>query len=120
MAQTTTAIADALVRISDPSPQIELEPWLDCFTSDGGFEMRRGAGEPTVYDLKGHDELAPWFEAHAQRIPLGMSHQLLGQIRVDLDGDSAQATSLVLLIHNLGGVPTLKATVRFYDSLVRC
>jgi ketosteroid isomerase-like protein len=114
------AVTDTLIRISDTFPLIELEAWLDCFTEDGAFRMRRGADQPLVYDLAGRDELEPWFLAHAERVPLGKSTQVLGQIRVQVDGDTATTSSLALLIHSIDGSPTLLATVRFYDSLVRC
>jgi hypothetical protein len=114
------AVADTLLRISDTFPQIDLEGWLDCFVEDGSFSMRRGPDEPLVYDLTGHAELRPWFIAHAERVPLGKSNQVLGQLRVEVDGDQAEATSLALLIHDIDGSPTLLATVRFTDTVVRC
>jgi ketosteroid isomerase-like protein len=114
------AITDTLTKISDTFVLIDLEGWLDCFTEDGAFTMRRGPDEPLVNDMAGHAELEPWFVAHAERVPLGKSTQSLTQLRVTVDGDAAEATSLALLIHNLDGVPTLFSTVRFTDTLLRC
>jgi ketosteroid isomerase-like protein len=114
------AISDVLMRLSDAFVQIELESWLDCFTEDAVFTMRRTAGGPLANDMKGHAELVPWFVEHGERVPLGVSNQLLGQLRVSVDGNTAEATSLAAIYHRLDDVPTLFSTVRFADTLVRC
>jgi hypothetical protein len=113
------AIADTLTKISDSFVQIDLEGWLDCFAPDASFTMQRGPDQTLVADLTGQAELEPWFVAHAERVPLGKSQQLLGQLRVQVDGDGAEATSLVALIHDVDNTPTLLAMVRFADTLVR-
>jgi ketosteroid isomerase-like protein len=114
------AIVDVLYRWSDAFYQADWEAVLDCFTEEGAFSMTRKAGDAPNLELAGREQLTAWFEEHEARVPAGKASQVLAQPRVVVDGDTAEARSFFVVIHNIDGAPTLFSTGRFHDRLERC
>jgi ketosteroid isomerase-like protein len=114
------AIVDTLYRWSDSFYQADWEGVLDCFTENASFSMTRTAGAPPNLELSGRADLERWFAEHEERVPAGKASQVLAQPRVLVDGDSAEAKSFFVVIHNIDDTPTLFSTGRFHDRLDRC
>jgi ketosteroid isomerase-like protein len=113
------AIVDTLYQWSNCFYQGDWEGVLECFTDTATFSMTRSADAPPNLELAGRGDLERWFAEHEERVPAGKASQVLAQPRVVVSGDSAEANSFFVVIHNIDDAPTLFSTGRFHDRLDR-
>jgi len=89
--------------------------WVDCFTADGRFEVRRPGVEPSV--VAGRDELTGFATS---RPPAAVpSKHFTSQLTIDLDGDAAICRSYFAILRDVDGDPALGFYGRYDDELVR-
>ncbi len=96
--------------------------WVDCFTEDGAFDMRRrphfGAGEGQRHE--GHEALAAFIATHT-RAPETWHKHLMAQPRIAVEGGSAKVESFFLrLDEDAAGEPYVLVFGRYRDTVRRC
>lgn len=98
----------------------EEEAWLNCFTTDGVFDVRMRLGSRPDIRCEGREELAKFIAAHT-RPPEAYHKHLLADTIVRLTGpDSAECTSYFVRVDE-GGARTANVVAmgRYFDRLVR-
>ena len=95
------------------------EEYLDLWTDDAAFDARgRSPGDVTRV-VRGRAALAE-FAAGFSRPPLGWhQHQVLEPV-VDVDGDTATATSYFAVLREEEDAPLVWVFGRYRDTLARC
>jgi SnoaL-like domain len=93
--------------------------WVDCFTEDGVFEVRRRAGTAASFVVSGRDELQPFAEGHSRAPEVWRKHVLVEPL-IEIDGDAATCLSYMFGLSDQGGRPTLGVFGRYRDRLARC
>lgn len=90
--------------------------WVDCFTADGVFDVRRvdPAGERHV----GREALAAFVADHT-RAPAHLHKHVVVDPIVVVDGDEATAQSYFLRVDELRGAPVIRSFGRYHDRLAR-
>jgi hypothetical protein len=96
------------------------DAWAQCFTPDGVFDVRR-RGEP-MFSHVGTEALAAFASTHTSAPAVYHKH-FLSIPSVDIDGDSAHATTYFTMLHE-GLVepkngPVVLVFGRYIDDLVR-
>jgi hypothetical protein len=93
--------------------------WVDCFTSDGAFDMRSTVPGYPGRRVSGRAELQEFIAAHTG--PPAVHHKHLYLMpEIVLEGTAATATGYVVhLVEAEGARPELQAFGRYLDSLVR-
>jgi hypothetical protein len=95
------------------------EEWLDCFASDGIFDVRYRVGAKPSRRFEGHDDLAGFIAAHS-RAPHRWHKHLLFEPLVTIDGDRATARSYFARLDAADdGTPFVRAFGRYVDELAR-
>ena len=93
--------------------------WLDCFTADGVFDVRRGPGDEPGRRHEGRDQLARFVARHT-RPPDRWHKHLLIEPRVTVEGDRATVRSYFARLDATGeGTPVVHAFGRYLDELIR-
>jgi hypothetical protein len=105
-------IRDLLARYCQCLDEYDIEGVAACFTHDAVTDYGAGRGGP----VQGRDSIA-------ERIGRGQArflrtHHQLGQIRVDLQGESAKATSYQMTFHELESGKIDLVCLRYLDELV--
>lgn len=95
----------------------DVDEWLDCFTEDGAFDVRRA--QPAGATHKGRAELGRFVRAHTHAPQHWHKHLVLDPL-IDVDGDRASATSYFLRVDLIGDRPTLRTFGRYRDQLRLC
>jgi hypothetical protein len=117
------AILDTLYRYGHTIDYGDEAGWVDCFTKDAVYEVRRGPQTGRADELVrcvGRAELAAFVAAHS-RAPWAWHKHFLCEVRVTLDpgGATAQAQSyFVRLDHEDQVGPYIRAFGRYLDQLV--
>lgn len=95
------------------------DEYLDLWTEDGAFDARgRSPGDVTRV-VRGRAELAA-FAARFSRPPVGWhQHQVLEPV-IDVDGDTATATSSFAVLREEDEAPLVWVFGRYRDALSRC
>lgn len=110
-------IVDTIQRYSTAIDDGLDEEWLDCFTSDGVFEVKTRIG--VAFEVRGHDALRPFIAGHT-KAPHRWHKHLTAAYRIQINGDGATVQSTVLRIDSDDdGVPKVWVFGRYQDSLVR-
>lgn len=95
------------------------EEWLDCFASDGVFDVRYRVGAKPSRRFKSGDDLARFIAAHS-RAPHRWHKHLLFEPLITIDGDRATARSyFARLDADEDGTPFVRAFGRYLDELAR-
>jgi hypothetical protein len=90
--------------------------WVDCFTPDGRFEVRRPGSEPLV--TLGRDALTEFATSRPPRaVP---TKHFASQVMTEVEGDTATSTSYFAILSDIDGGPSLNFYGRYVDELVRC
>lgn len=93
--------------------------YLDLWTEDAAFDARGRAPGDVTRVVRGREALAE-FAAHFSRPPVGWhQHQVLEPL-VDVQGDTATATSYFTVLREEDGAPRVWVFGRYRDTLVRC
>lgn len=96
------------------------DDWLDCFTEDGAFDVRRRVGDTPSRRHQGRAELARFIAGHT-RSPDHWHKHLVMAPRISVHGDEATVSSyFTRLDANEDGEPVVHAFGRYRDRLVRC
>jgi len=95
------------------------EAWVDCFTEDGVFEVRRRAGTAASFVVSGRSELEPFARGHSRAPQVWRKHMLVEPL-IEIDGDTATCLSYMFGLNDHDGRPTLGVFGRYLDRLVRC
>ena len=87
--------------------------WVDCFTEDGAFDMRRrphfAAGEGQRYE--GREALAAFIATHT-RAPETWHKHLMAQPRIAVEGDEAKVESFFLRLDEDASGRAIRARIR--------
>jgi len=94
------------------------DQWIDCFTADGVFDVRRRLNPDARRRHEGRDALAVFVAQHT-RAPHAWHKHLLMEPDVTVDGDRARCRSYFLRVDYLDGAPVIVAMGRYLDELVR-
>jgi ketosteroid isomerase-like protein len=95
------------------------ERYLDLWTDDAAFDARgRSPGDVTRV-VRGREALAD-FAARFSRPPEGWHKHLVIEPLIEVEGDSASATSYFAVLREEGSQPILWVFGRYRDTLVRC
>jgi len=105
------------------------DEWLACFTVDGAIEVRstatRSAGDESgpppvthVGRFAGREQLLEFIHAQS-RPPAAWHKHVVSQTRIQLDGESATATSYLIRVDESAGKLRLYSMGRYIDTLVR-
>ena len=89
--------------------------WVECFTPDGRFEVRRPAGDDTV--RVGAEELTAF--ARGRQPSSVPSKHFTSQLMIEVDGDTATACTYFALLKDVESDPSLDFYGRYLDDLVR-
>jgi hypothetical protein len=108
-------IGELFARYAHMIDHDQTREWVDCFTPDGRFEVRRPGAEPRV--LVGHEALSDFATSRPPR-PVPTKH-FSSQLMINVDGDTASATSYFALLSDTEGDPALVFYGRYVDELVR-
>ena len=94
------------------------EGYVNCFTSDGVFEVRSRLAEPSSKRIEGSAELRAFIARHS-RAPDAWHKHMVWQPLIDVVGDEATCTSYGLALVEHEGTPVIKVFGRYRDELVR-
>jgi hypothetical protein len=94
------------------------EAWVDCFTDDGVFEVRRRAGTAASFAVSGRDELRRFAAGHSRAPEVWRKHMLVEPL-IEIDGDTATCISYMFGLQDREGTPTLGVFGRYRDRLSR-
>ncbi|MGA8635362.1 MAG: nuclear transport factor 2 family protein [Candidatus Dormiibacterota bacterium] len=122
-------IADTINRYSHAIDYGLADEWLDCFTADGAIEVRSTAtrspgdesGSPPLTHVgrhAGREELLKFIRVQS-RPPAAWHKHVVTQTRIQLDGESATATSYLIRVDEYAGRLQLYSMGRYIDTLVR-
>jgi hypothetical protein len=115
-------VRDALERYGHSIDYGLEEEWVDCFTPDGVWDVRPGPmgkrGSRRV-KCRGRAELAAFIARHT-RAPERWHKHVLMDIRVEIHGDVAEATSYFMRVDAHATGPYIRAFGRYRDRLERC
>ena len=116
------AIVQTLYRYSHTLDYGLEREWVDCFTEDGVFDVRRPVGPPG-YRLEGRQDLTRWV-AQDVRNRLSTYHKqdklVMVEPRITLNGDEARVVSYMIRLDHENGVPYILTFGRYLDHMVRC
>jgi 3-phenylpropionate/cinnamic acid dioxygenase small subunit len=118
------AILDTLYRYGHTIDYGDEAGWVDCFTTDAVYDVRRGpqtGRADEVVRCEGRAQIAAFVGAHS-RAPSAWHKHLLSEVRVELEPDRATATAqsyFVRLDHEDGVGPYVRSFGRYRDRLVR-
>jgi len=116
-------IMTLLARIAQLADAGDIEDYLDCFSPDGSWTLHDSHGlnlEPQV--RTGREELA---EGVRERREIGLqgpgtaTKHDVSSISIDVEGDTARASSYFRFYRSTNLVPELIAIGRYDDELVR-
>ena len=108
-------IRDLMARYAHCIDHHRADEWVDCFTPEGRFEVRRPGAEARV--ITGRDELSGFAGARPDEgVP---TKHFTSQIVIDMDGDTATGRCYFALLSDVGGDPTLFFYGRYLDEIVR-
>jgi hypothetical protein len=116
------AILDTLSRYGHTIDHGPDEEWLDCFTEDGVWDARPGAGIGGAAGgilCRGQDELRAFIATHTHA-PERWHKHLLVEPRIRLDGDAADVLSYWVRIDLSDAGIYMRGFGRYVDHLVRC
>ena len=111
-------VRDALYRYCEALDAGRRREWLDCFTTDGVWEVRRRDGS-TFMRFRGMEELAGYFDELMATVPSGTQKHLTLNARVEIAGETAVASSYFVTVVGRDGAPVLGAAGEYVDRLVR-
>jgi hypothetical protein len=92
--------------------------WVDCFTADGIFDLRRRGQDPL--EFAGTRALSDFVAAHTNSPEFWHKHLLI-EPRITIDGDRADVASYFVRIDRSStGTNYIKSFGRYLDRLRRC
>ena len=95
------------------------EDWVDCFTSDGVFDVRLRLDEGRSHRHSGRDALAAFVAQHT-RAPDRYHKHLLVEPVIDVSGDHASVRSYFTRLDAADdGTPYIRAFGRYVDRMVK-
>jgi ketosteroid isomerase-like protein len=93
---------------------------LDSFTDDATWEGKHLRSGKSFILHHGRAELEEFFHGHTRAPQLYHKH-FVGDIRAEVSGDEASATSYsIFVLSGPGGIPALGGFGRYFDELRRC
>jgi len=93
--------------------------FLDCFTEDAVWSARNMQAGSALMRHEGHAALRAFASSHTRPPELYHKH-LIAEPVLSVDGDTAEATSyLLLLVAGPGGLPAIASFGRYRDELRR-
>jgi hypothetical protein len=95
------------------------EVWVDCFTVDGVFEVRRRTGNLPSFVVTGRAELQRFAAGHSRAPEVWRKH-MLAEPLIEVDGDTATSLAYLFGLEDHDGQPTLGVFGRYRDRLQRC
>jgi 3-phenylpropionate/cinnamic acid dioxygenase small subunit len=115
------AVLDALHRYGQGVTFKDRTLWLSAFAADATLTMRYWPDLQLAVDLRGHGQLAAWFDEHERQWPVGSEAQLTinARVAVDATGRANSVCSFVVLMRSDEGAPSLRTIGRYDDSFVR-
>jgi len=93
--------------------------WVDLFTDDGLFVSRTALDPAPVTRFAGHAELRGFIENHT-RVPERLHKHMIVEPLIDVDGDTASATSYLFVLMEHEDQPVIRVLGRYVDRLRRC
>ena len=95
------------------------EDWVDCFTEDGVFEVRRRWAEADRQRHEGRAALTEFVSRHTRAPDRYHKHMLVEPV-VEISGDQASVRSYFTRLDAADdGTPFIRAFGRYVDELVR-
>ncbi|MGD9998783.1 MAG: nuclear transport factor 2 family protein [Acidimicrobiia bacterium] len=95
------------------------QDYLDCYTADGVFDVRRRAGPVQGHREAGQAQLATYIAGHGGAPERWHKHMLMEPV-ITIDGDSARARSYWMRIDAAeDGTPYIMGFGRYLDTLTR-
>lgn len=91
------------------------DAWLDCFTEDGVFEVRRAAPPGGIY--RGREELRGFISAHTHAPDRWHKHLVVDPV-IRSEGDAAEVDSYFVRLDRIDDLPTIRTFGRYRDSAV--
>jgi ketosteroid isomerase-like protein len=92
--------------------------WVDCFTNEGVFEVRDRRHHRYSYLVSGRAELEHFISTHSRRPHVWHKH-LLGELVIELDGNTANCRSYFFVLQEYEERPIVRVFGRYLDSLER-
>jgi hypothetical protein len=93
--------------------------WVDCFTDDGVFEVRRRTGNLPSFVVSGRAELQRFAAGHSRAPDVWRKHMLVEPL-IEVDGETATCLSYMFGLEDHAEEPTLGVFGRYRDRLRRC
>jgi hypothetical protein len=94
------------------------EAYVDCFTDDGVFEVRRRVADVTQRVVGRNARRV--FVAQHSRAPEGWHKHMVVQPLINVDGDLASCVSYALVLVDHEDRPLVRDFARYKDRLRRC
>lgn len=95
------------------------ERYLDLWTDDAAFDARGRVAGDVARVVRGREALAD-FAAHFSRPPEGWHKHLVIEPLIEVEGDTAGATSYFAVLRDEGSGPVVWVFGRYRDRVVRC
>jgi hypothetical protein len=112
-------ILRALVRYSYAVDYGPCSEYVDCFTSDGVFEVEAGENAPEARRIEGRSQLAEYFRSR-EAASVGVAHMhAVGQPRIKFHDDHADVESYYVTLRSESGEPALGSFGRYEDRMVK-
>jgi hypothetical protein len=92
--------------------------YIDCFTDDGVFEVRR-RGKGDVRRVVGRSDRETFVAQHSRAPEAWHKHMVL-QPMIEVDGDKARCVSYAVVLLDYEDRPAIKDFARYKDRLRRC
>jgi SnoaL-like protein len=96
--------------------------FVDCFTPDGVWDVRKRNEPGTSFKHCGHDEITASLAGQTSgRAPMRYTKHIVVDARIVLTGNEASVESYFLRIEPRDAAPTqIVASGRYVDRMVRC
>src|SRR5262249_27749893 len=96
--------------------------FVDCFTPDGVWDVRKRTAPDTSFQCRGHGEIQRSLDGQpANRVPTVYVKHIVVDARIVVIADSATVESYFLRVEPRDDKPTqIVASGRYLDRMVRC
>ncbi len=117
--EARTGVADALARYCHCVDYAIEAEWVDCFTEDGVFDVRRGPSGGGDSLVQGRAELAAFIAKHT-RPPEHWHKHCLAETIFDIQDTTAHTDSYWFRVQAHETGPFIRAFGHYRDDLVLC
>ncbi|MBI2867901.1 MAG: nuclear transport factor 2 family protein [Chloroflexi bacterium] len=98
------------------------QEWVDCFTEDGAFDVRRREGLPGSGRVRhqGRAALAAYISKHTRAPNKYHKHMLVEPVITLKGAEASVASYFARLDESAAGEPYILAFGRYHDKMVKC